>query len=91
VFFPLSKVQSVTLFIVAFMNNWNDLLRPVLYINSTKLMTVTMALTHFQSQYSARWNYLLTGAVLSILPLMIVFILLQRFVIEGVTHTGIKG
>ncbi|MFW6122571.1 MAG: carbohydrate ABC transporter permease [Petrotogales bacterium] len=91
VFFPLSKVQSVTLFIVAFMNNWNDLLRPVLYINSTRLMTITMALTQFQSQYSARWNYLLTGAVLSILPLMVVFILLQRFVIEGITHTGIKG
>jgi len=91
VFFPLSTVQTTTLFIIAFMNNWNDLLRPLIYISSRKLMTVTMALTQFQSQYSARWSYLLTGAVLSILPLLIVYIVLQRFVMEGITHTGLKG
>ncbi|MBA7598341.1 L-arabinose transport system permease protein AraQ [subsurface metagenome] len=91
VFFPLSTVQTTTLFIIAFMNNWNDLLRPIIYISSTKLMTVTMALTQFQSQYGARWNYLLTGAVLSILPLLIVYIALQRFVTEGITYTGLKG
>jgi len=50
-----------------------------------------MALTQFQSQYSARWSYLLTGAVLSILPLLIIYIVLQRFVMEGITHTGLKG
>jgi len=91
VFFPLSTVQTTTLFIIAFMNNWNDLLRPIIYISSRKLMTVTMALTQFQSQYGARWNYLLTGAVLSILPLLIVYIALQRFVMEGITYTGLKG
>lgn len=91
VFFPLSTVQTTTLFIIAFMNNWNDLLRPIIYISSRKLMTVTMALTQFQSQYGARWNYLLTGAVLSILPLLIVYIALQRFVTEGITYTGLKG
>ncbi len=65
VFFPLSKPQTVTLFIIAFMNNWNDLLRPVIYISSKKLMTITLALTQFQGEYSSRWGYLLTGAVLS--------------------------
>lgn len=91
VFFPLSRTQTSTIFIIAYMNNWNDLLRPVLYISSQKKMTLTMALTQFQSQYSARWNYLLTGAVLSILPLLIIYFALQRFVVEGLTHTGIKG
>lgn len=91
IFFPLSKTQTSTIFIIAYMNNWNDLLRPVLYISSQKKMTLTMALTQFQSQYSARWNYLLTGAVLSILPLLIIYFALQRFVVEGMTHTGIKG
>ena len=91
VFFPLAKVQTVTLFIIAFMNNWNDLLRPVLYISSEKLMTITMALTQFQSEYEARWNYLLTGGVVAILPLLIVYMLLQRYVVEGMTHTGLKG
>ena len=91
VFFPLAKVQTVTLFIIAFMNNWNDLLRPVLYISSEKLMTITMALTQFQSEYEARWNYLLTGGVVAILPLLIVYMLLQRYVVEGMAHTGLKG
>ena len=91
VFFPLAKVQTVTLFIIAFMNNWNDLLRPVLYISSEKLMTITMALTQFQSEYEARWNYLLTGGVVAILPLLIVYMFLQRYVVEGMAHTGLKG
>ncbi len=91
VFFPLSKPQTITLFIIAFMNNWNDLLRPVIYISSKKLMTMTLALTQFQGEYSSRWGYLLTGAVLSILPLLLVYIALQRYVVEGITHTGVKG
>lgn len=91
VFLPLSKPQTVTLFIIAFMNNWNDLLRPVIYISSKNLMTLTLALTQFQGEYGARWSYLLTGAVLSIIPLFIVYIALQRYVVEGITHTGVKG
>ena len=91
VFFPLAKAETTTLFIIAFMNNWNDLLRPVLYISSENLYTVTIALTQFQSEYEAQWNYLLTGSVLSILPLLIVYMLLQRYVVEGITHTSVKG
>ena len=91
VFFPLAKVETITLFIIAFMNNWNDLLRPVLYISSENLYTVTIALTQFQSEYEAQWNYLLTGSFISILPLLIVYAFLQRYVVEGMTHTGLKG
>ncbi len=91
VFFPLARVETITLFIIAFMNNWNDLLRPVLYISSQNLYTVTMALTQFQSEYEAQWNYLLTGGVISILPLLIIYAFLQRYVVEGMTHTGLKG
>jgi len=91
VFFPLARVETVTLFIIAFMNNWNDLLRPVLYISSESLYTVTIGLTQFQSEYDAEWNYLLTGSFLSVIPLFIVYIFLQRYIVEGVTHSGIKG
>ncbi|OQY10754.1 MAG: sugar ABC transporter permease [Marinitoga sp. 4572_148] len=92
VFFPLSTAKTVTLFIIAFMNNWNDLLRPLLYISTNKnLTTITLALTQFQGEYGARWNYLLTGAVLSIIPLLILYISLQKYVVEGVTHSGTKG
>jgi len=90
-YLPQSHAQVATLFIIAFMNNWNDLLRPILYINSEKLQTVTMALTQFQSQYTAKWNLLLTGGVLSILPLLVIYISLQRFIIQGIASTGTKG
>lgn len=90
-YFPQSQSQAATLFIIAFMNNWNDLLRPILYISTEKLMTVTMALTQFQSQYTAKWNLLLTGGVLSILPLLAIYIFLQKYIIEGVSNTGTKG
>ncbi len=91
IFLPLGKTPLATLFIIAFMNNWNDLLRPILYINNSKLMTITMALTQFQSQYSARWNLLLTGSLLAVLPLFIVYLFMQKYVVQGITHTGLKG
>jgi len=91
IYLPQSQSQGATLLIIAFMNNWNDLLRPILYISNEKLQTVTMALTQFKSQYTAKWNLLLTGGVLSIIPLLVLYIFLQRFIIEGVSNTGTKG
>ncbi len=91
VFLPLGKTPIATLFIIAFMNNWNALLRPILYISSDKLMTLPMALTQFQSQYGARWNLLLTGSFLAVIPLFIVYLFMQRYMVEGITHTGLKG
>jgi multiple sugar transport system permease protein len=91
IFLPQCGAPAATLFIIAFMNNWNDLLRPMLYLSKDSLKTVTLALTHFQSQYSAKWNLLLTGGVLSILPLIIMFIFCQRYIIEGSISSGIKG
>ena len=90
-YLPQSTAQIATLFIIAFMNNWNDLLRPILYINSERLQTVTMALTQFQSQYTAKWNLLLTGGVLSIIPLLLIYISLQKYIIQGIASTGTKG
>lgn len=90
-YLPQSQSQLTTLFIIAFMNNWNDLLRPILYINTEKLQTVTMALTQFKSQYTAKWNLLLTGGVLSIIPLLVIYVALQKYIIKGVSTTGTKG
>lgn len=91
IYLPQSGPQATTLFIITFMNSWNDLLRPILYISKDSMQTVTMALTQFQSQYSAKWNLLLAGGVLSVLPLLILFVFLQRFVIQSSVGSGIKG
>ncbi len=91
IYLPQASGPIATLFIIAFMNNWNDLLRPILYISNRALYTVTMALTLFQSQYDVKWNLLLAGSVLSILPLILVFIFCQRYIIENTMQSGIKG
>ena len=74
IFLPLSVPALTTLFLIAFIHNWNDLLRPVLYISTKSMRTVTIGFTTFQSEYGAQWNLLLAGAVISILPLLIVYI-----------------
>ena len=90
IFLPLSIPAITTLFLIAFINNWNELLRPVLYISSTKLRTVTIGLTTFQNEYGAQWNLLLAGAVIAILPLVVVYLFAQRYVVESVATTGLK-
>ena len=90
IFLPLSMPAMTTLFLIAFIHNWNDLLRPVLYISTSSLRTVTIGLTSFQNEYGAQWNLLLAGAVVSILPLLIVYIFAQRYIVEGIATTGFK-
>ena len=90
IFLPLSIPAMTTLFLIAFIHNWNDLLRPVLYISTSSLRTVTIGLTTFQNEYGAQWNLLLAGAVISILPLLVVYIFAQRYIVEGIATTGLK-
>jgi multiple sugar transport system permease protein len=90
IFLPLSMPAMTTLFLISFIHNWNDLLRPVLYISTSELRTVTIGLTSFQNEYGAQWNLLLAGAVVSILPLLVVYILAQRYIVEGIATTGFK-
>jgi multiple sugar transport system permease protein len=91
VFLPLAKPSMATLFIIAFMNNWNEILRPVLYIQSPGLRTLTLGLSQFQSEYNTNWNLLLAGSIITILPLIVVYFFNQRYIIEGAMTSGMKG
>ncbi len=91
IFLPLSKPAMTTLFLIAFINNWNELLRPVLYISTRELRTLPIGLTTFQGAYEAQWNLLLSGSVVAIVPLVIVYIFAQRYIVEGIATTGLKG
>jgi multiple sugar transport system permease protein len=91
VFLPLARAPLSALFIIAFLGNWNDLLRPLVYLNEQKMFTLPLGLMTFIGQYSAQWNFLLAGAVVSIVPLLIVYFILQKQFIEGVAGVGIKG
>ena len=90
VYLPLSIPPMVTLFLWAFIANWNALLRPLVYISSTELRTLPIGLTTFQSEYGSQWEQLLSGSVVTILPLIVLYIFMQRYIVEGITTTGLK-
>ena len=91
IFLPNSKPAIASLFIIAFMNNWNDLLRPVIYIDKQALFTATMGLMQFKGNYGTQWHLLLTGAVVTVIPLILVYIAMQKYFVAGMLTSGAKG
>ncbi len=91
IYLPLTMPVSVTLFLIAFINNWNELLRPVLYITSEDLRTVTLGLTTFQSEHGADWELLMAASVIAIVPLLVLYVVGQRWIVRGVSTSGLKG
>jgi multiple sugar transport system permease protein len=91
IYLPLSAPALTTLFLLAFINNWNALLRPLIYITSPDLRTLPMGLVRFQGMYDTQWNLLLAGSVIAIVPLVVIYIFMQRYIVEGIATTGLKG
>ena len=90
IFLPLSKPALTALAIVAFVTSWNDLLAPMIFITSSDKMPIALALAFFKGQGEALWPWLMAASVVSMLPLMLVYLATQRFFIEGLTFTGLK-
>lgn len=88
---PLCKPVIATVAIFAFMFSWNDFMGPLIYISDSNLLTVALGLRAFQSQQSTQWGYLMAGSVVSMLPMLALFIFCQRFFVEGVKMSGIKS
>ncbi|MGV2125718.1 carbohydrate ABC transporter permease [Agrobacterium vitis] len=88
---PLSKPALSTLTIFTFVTTWNDFLGPMIYLTKTELKTIQIGLRMFISQYSAEYGLIMAASVVALIPVMIVFLALQRFFVEGVASTGLKG
>lgn len=88
---PLSKPAISTLTIFTFITTWNDYLGPLIYLKSESKKTIQLGLKMFISQYSSDYGLIMAGSVLSLIPLVIVFLCLQQYFVEGVAATGIKG
>lgn len=90
---PLSKPALATLAIFTFWWNWNSFLEPLIYISSQRLFTVTLALNSFNQQYARSAGYydrILAGSVLSLLPMVLIFLFAQRYFVEGIQLQGLK-
>jgi ABC-type glycerol-3-phosphate transport system permease component len=90
IYIPLSKPAMATMGIFTFMWSWNDLLNPLIYVSELKQLTLTVGLSFFQNQYGGKWTLMMAGAVVSILPILLIFFFAQKYFIQGIAMTGIK-
>ncbi|MEV0148382.1 MULTISPECIES: carbohydrate ABC transporter permease [unclassified Nonomuraea] len=88
---PLSKPALASLALLTFVNTWNDYMGPFIYLTDNDLWTVQLGLRSFVGQYDAEYAMIMTGAVLSVLPILAVFLLGQRYFIQGIATSGLKG
>jgi ABC-type glycerol-3-phosphate transport system permease component len=91
VILPLSLPALATVAIFTFQASWNDFLSPLIYLQKPDLYTVTLGLQFFRSTYTTNWAYLMAASVVTTAPVIVVFFVAQRYFIEGITLTGVKG
>lgn len=88
---PLSGPSLAALAIITFTNTWNDYMGPLLYLRSPDLYTIQLGLKTFISQYDADYAMIMTGSVLAVLPIVVVFLIGQKQFIAGIATSGMKG
>ncbi|MFM9278224.1 carbohydrate ABC transporter permease [Paenibacillus jiagnxiensis] len=91
IYLPLSRSALVSLAIFTVMASWNDLQWPLIMTSSDDMRVLSIGVSTFQGQHSTDYPLLMAAAVMTTLPLIIVFIFLQRYFIEGIAMSGIKG
>ncbi|MDQ8738214.1 carbohydrate ABC transporter permease [Paenibacillus sp. LHD-38] len=92
VIFPLLKSVTTTIIIIDVMWIWNDFLLPLLMVNgSPDTKTLTLAAYTFVGQYTSDWQYAMTAMVMAVLPSIVVFIFLQKYIVKGVVAGAVKG
>ncbi len=88
---PLSLPALSTLTIFTFVNTWNDFLGPLIYLTKTDLKTIQIGIRSFITQYTQEYGLIMAASVVSLIPVLVVFLALQRFFVEGIASTGLKG
>jgi multiple sugar transport system permease protein len=88
---PLSKPAISTLTIITFVNTWNDFLGPLIYLTRTELKTIQIGLRSFISQYSSEYGLIMAASVVALVPVLGIFLSLQRYFVQGLASSGLKG
>lgn len=87
---PLIGPALATLTVFAFMGSWNSFLWPLIILRSPELRTLPLALAGLQGQYATQWDVVMAGSVISVLPMLALYIVAQKYVVQGVASSGIK-
>jgi alpha-1,4-digalacturonate transport system permease protein len=88
---PLAQPALAVLAIFSVMWRWNDLLWPMLVTSRSELFTLQIGLSTFQGANVTQWNYILAMTVLSLIPMTLVFVFLQKYLVKGIATTGMNG
>ncbi|MEZ4634472.1 MAG: carbohydrate ABC transporter permease [Caldilineaceae bacterium] len=88
---PLAKPALTTVAIFTFLNGWNDFIGPLLYLSSPDKFTVAIGLATFRSVMRTRWDLLMAASTAMILPVVLLFFFAQRYFIQGIVLSGLKG
>jgi multiple sugar transport system permease protein len=88
---PLARPALVTLFLFAFIGEWNDLFKPLVFTTRPELRTVQLALASFQEQFTNSWALLMAAVIIATVPVVLLFLIGQRQFIRGIAASGIKN
>lgn len=88
---PLAKGALATLAVITFMASWNDFLWPLLVLNDRTMQTLPVGLATIQGQYTFDYGKLMAGAAVTALPVLVLYMFLQRYIVQSVAMTGLKG
>jgi multiple sugar transport system permease protein len=90
VLMPNMGPALATFTVFSFMGAWNSFLWPLVVLRSAEMQTLPVALARLQGQYTTDWDVLMAGSVVSIIPMLIIYIFAQRYVVQGIASSGIK-
>jgi ABC-type glycerol-3-phosphate transport system permease component len=88
---PLSKPALAAIAVLSFVHEWNELVLPLIYLNEPSKLTLPIALLSFRSEFGTYYHLLMAASILALIPVLVLFFLSQRFFVEGLTLTGMKG
>jgi multiple sugar transport system permease protein len=91
VYVPLARPALATLAIFTFMWTWNDLLNPLIYLSDLDQYTTTVGLAFFQGQHVGKWPEMMAGALVSLAPMIVLFVVAQKYFVRGIALSGLKG
>ncbi len=91
VILPLSKQALIVVGLFTYLSNWNMFLEPMIYLNSQKKFTLMLGLQQFIGSYAAEWNLMMAATTVVILPSIVIYLFAQKYFIEGIVMTGVKG
>lgn len=91
VLMPLSGPALTTVALFAFIGAWKDFMGPLIFINSLERQTLELGLQTFQTLYGTHWELMMAGAVIVVLPLVVIFFVGQKFFVQGIVMSGLKG